>query len=234
VNAIPVAKSSDLKSRAVSAIVMVTIAALAFVAGGRPFSIFVALVALWALWEWRDLVQKIAESWWGRAIWLAAGVAYIGGAAFLLITMRNARETEVLVLGLIGIVIATDVGAYFAGRTIGGPKIAPSISPSKTWAGLGGGMAAASLFTIALAMWLSSVSSIKQVVLSVAFGAVLAIVAQIGDFFESWMKRQAGVKDSGAMIPGHGGVLDRIDGLIPVVIVGTVMFLTITLWNIGR
>ncbi len=233
-NANPAAKSSDLKLRALSATVMVAIAALSFVAGGLPFSIFVGLVGLWAVWEWWELATKIAQSWWGRAIWLAIGAAYVGGAVILLIVMRNNQDTEILVLGLIGVVIATDVGAYFAGRTIGGPKIAPSISPSKTWAGLAGGMAAAGLFTAALAIWLSRVFSMKEVVLAVAFGAVLAIVAQMGDFFESWMKRKAGVKDSGSMIPGHGGVLDRIDGLIPVVIVGTGLFLMMTLWSIGR
>jgi phosphatidate cytidylyltransferase len=233
-NANPAAKSSDLKLRALSATVMVAIAALSFVAGGMPFSIFVALVGLWAVWEWWGLATKIAQSWWCRAFWLAIGAAYVGCAVFLLIVMRNDQDTEILVLGLIGVVIATDVGAYFAGRGIGGPKIAPSISPSKTWAGLAGGMTAAGLFTAALAMWLSKVFSIKEIILSVVFGAVLAIVAQIGDFFESWMKRKAGVKDSGAMIPGHGGVLDRIDGLIPVVIVGTGLFLVMTLWSIGR
>jgi phosphatidate cytidylyltransferase len=233
-NAIPAAKSSDLKLRALSAAVMVAIAALAFVAGGAVFSVFVALVGLWTLWEWWDLATKITRNPLRRGLWLAFGLAYIGGATFLLIVMRNDRDTEVLVLGLIGIVIATDVGAYFAGRTIGGPKIAPSISPSKTWAGLVGGMVAASLFALGLVMRLSSALSIKEVVLSVTFGAVLAVVAQTGDFFESWMKRKAGVKDSGAMIPGHGGVLDRIDGLIPVVIVGTALFLATTLWGFGR
>lgn len=232
-NAIPAAKSSDLKLRTVSAIVMVTIAALAFLAGGFAFSIFVGFVGLWALWEWGELSAKIAQNWWGRFAWLTFGLAYIGGATALLILMRCARETEVLVLGLIGIVIATDVGAYFAGRTIGGPKIAPSISPSKTWAGLGGGMAAASLFTALFALSLLSVFGINDVILSALFGAALAVVAQMGDFFESWMKRKAGVKDSGAIIPGHGGVLDRIDGLIPVVIVGTGLFLTLTLWSIA-
>jgi phosphatidate cytidylyltransferase len=138
------------------------------------------------------------------------------------------------VLGLIGIVVATDVGAYFAGRTLGGPKIAPSISPSKTWSGLIGGMLAASLFAVALAMRVSPVFSMEELVLAILFGAFLAVVAQAGDFFESWMKRKAGVKDSGAMIPGHGGVLDRIDGLIPVVIVGTGVFLAMTLWRFGR
>jgi phosphatidate cytidylyltransferase len=231
---IPTAKSSDLKLRAFSAAIMIAIAALAFVAGGLAFSIFVTVIGIWALWEWWGLAAKIARSWFGRGLWLAFGIAYIGGTTFLLILMRNDRDTEILVLGLIGTVVATDVGAYFAGRTLGGPKIAPSISPSKTWSGLIGGMLAASLFAVALAMWVSRVFSMEELVLAILFGAFLAVVAQAGDFFESWMKRKAGVKDSGAMIPGHGGVLDRIDGLIPVVIVGTGVFLAMTLWRFGR
>ena len=95
-------------------------------------------------------------------------------------------------------------------------------------------MVAAGLFTDALALWLLNVFSMNDFVASVVFGASLAVVAQIGDFFESWMKRKAGVKDSGSIIPGHGGILDRIDGLIPVVIVGTILFLTMTIWSIGR
>ena len=233
-NAMPAAKSSDLKSRALSGIVMLAIAAVAYLAGGVVFSLFIALVALLACREWWNLTGKITQSGFGRSVWLAFGLAYIGSAAFLLILMRNNRDTEILVLGLIGIVIATDVGAYFAGRTIGGPKIAPSVSPSKTWAGLVGGMVAAGLFTAALALCLLNVFSMKDFVASVVFGASLAVVAQIGDFFESWMKRKAGVKDSGSIIPGHGGILDRIDGLIPVVIVGTILFLTMTIWSIGR
>ncbi len=212
---------------------MIAIAALAFAAGGVAFAIFVAVVGLWALWEWWGLVEEIANGWLGKGMWLALGIAYIGGATILLILMRSDRGTESLVLGIIGIVIATDVGAYFAGRTIGGPKIAPSISPSKTWSGLAGGVVMASLFTVAFAMWLSSSDLTNELVLAALFGAVLAIVAQAGDFFESWMKRKAGVKDSGAMIPGHGGVLDRIDGLIPVVIVGTGLFLGLTIGSIG-
>jgi phosphatidate cytidylyltransferase len=110
---------------------------------------------------------------------------------------------------LLLVVWTTDIGAYFAGRSIGGPKLAPRISPGKTWAGLVGGMAAAGLvggLLTALAgagFWLAA-----------GLGALLAAVAQAGDLFESRLKRHAGVKDSGHLIPGHGGLLDRIDGLV--------------------
>jgi phosphatidate cytidylyltransferase len=103
---------------------------------------------------------------------------------------------------------ATDIGAYFAGRSFGGPKVAPKISPNKTWSGLIGGMVGALLLGGALC-------SYADLPLHLALASpALAVIAQAGDFFESWMKRRAGVKDSGALIPGHGGVLDRLDGVV--------------------
>ncbi|MBP6111197.1 MAG: phosphatidate cytidylyltransferase, partial [Sphingobium sp.] len=129
------------------------------------------------------------------------------------------------------VVIATDTGAYFAGRRFGGAKIAPAISPSKTWAGLYGGMVYAMLVMLAAVVKSKSAlmagpNPILQVfhdypltlAMMMLAGAALAVLAQTGDFFESWMKRRAGVKDSGALIPGHGGLFDRLDGLLPVAI----------------
>ncbi|HEX4848687.1 MAG TPA: phosphatidate cytidylyltransferase, partial [Novosphingobium sp.] len=143
----------------------------------------------------------------------------------------------VVLLGVIG----TDVGAYFTGRTLGGPKIAPAISPSKTWSGLIGGMLGAAL-GIYLAMRIAFTAPFidamnaamsgepdavtlvpggegPSLVGVLVAGAVLAVVAQAGDFFESWMKRRAGVKDSGRLIPGHGGLFDRTDGFLAVLFV---------------
>ena len=119
-----------------------------------------------------------------------------------------------LVLWAMVVTWATDIGAYAAGRAIGGPKLAPAISPNKTWAGLAGGVAAAALFG-----WL--IASTEILALGQPFvllGGLMAVLAQAGDLYESWEKRRAGVKDSGAILPGHGGVLDRIDGLLPVVL----------------
>jgi phosphatidate cytidylyltransferase len=133
--------------------------------------------------------------------------------------------TIMLIAGVIG----TDVGAYFAGWTLGGPKIAPRISPSKTWSGLLGGMVGAGLMMIAIQAAIYAFRGGNagggDVYLTYGWqrlaltGAALAVVAQIGDFFESWMKRRAGVKDSGGLIPGHGGLFDRTDGLIAVAFV---------------
>jgi phosphatidate cytidylyltransferase len=142
---------------------------------------------------------------------LAAGLFYVGIPTFALIWLRaRGSNTEGLLYAFwaLSLVWATDIGAYFAGRAIGGPKIAPSISPSKTWAGLGGGMVA----TIGLSYALYAYFDLPLML--VMFSPILTIFAQAGDFFESWMKRRAGVKDSGTLLPGHGGVLDRLDGLV--------------------
>jgi phosphatidate cytidylyltransferase len=117
-----------------------------------------------------------------------------------------------LALWTLVVVWSTDIGAYFAGRGIGGPKLSPAISPNKTWAGLGGGVAAA----LAGGYGLATVLSLPTPLLWL--GAPMAVLAQTGDLFESWLKRRAGVKDSGRILPGHGGVLDRLDGLVPVAV----------------
>lgn len=107
---------------------------------------------------------------------------------------------------------ATDIFAYFAGRSIGGPRLAPRVSPNKTWAGLGGGVLGAAVCG-GLAAWFFDLGAPFLYV-----GAPMGLLSQGGDLYESWLKRRAGVKDSGTILPGHGGVLDRVDGLLPVVL----------------
>jgi phosphatidate cytidylyltransferase len=117
------------------------------------------------------------------------------------------------------VVWSTDIGAYFTGRAIGGPKLAPTISPGKTRAGLYGGVVAALVLGI---IW-AFVSGLSYRLDLLA--PIFAVAAQAGDLFESWMKRRAGVKDSGDWLPGHGGVFDRLDGLLPVAILTAVAVL---------
>ncbi|MCE7798333.1 phosphatidate cytidylyltransferase [Sphingobium sufflavum] len=222
----PVRKNADLGVRVVSGIVMVAIAAIAFWSGGRILTLFVAVITLGVLWEAWGLVQRITPSPASRTLWMAGLIVYAFGAALgLLAAPPGMRWLAV------ASVVATDTGAYFAGRAIGGPKIAPSISPSKTWAGLGGGILGASLtlflFLYTMAYMLSGLDgdapalaeihwSSAMTLTTILIGAIIAIFAQGGDFFESWMKRRAGVKDSGTLIPGHGGLFDRVDGLLPI------------------
>jgi CDP-diglyceride synthetase len=143
---------------------------------------------------------------------LAMGVLYAGVPVMALIVIRRQPGADGLLwtLWALALVWATDIGAYFAGRAIGGPKLWPAISPNKTWAGLIGGMAAASLFAAAL-------HAAAGLPLRLALATpLLAVLAQGGDLYESWLKRRAGAKDSGALLPGHGGVMDRLDGVVPV------------------
>ena len=146
-----------------------------------------------------------------RRLPLAQGVLYVAAPALALLWLR-AFERAGLAWSLValGSVVAADVCAYFAGRTIGGPKLWPAVSPNKTWAGLAG----AALGATAFVTLLTSRTGLPH---QLIYGApLLAVIAQMGDLYESHLKRQAGVKDAGTLLPGHGGVMDRLDGLVPV------------------
>lgn len=220
------AKKSDLGVRTGSAVVMLAVTGTALWLGGWWWTALVALVAAGVLYEWQKLARQFASGAAAQALWSLTGILYLGLAAAMQMFLRDgdAGLTSVLAVGLM--VIATDIGAYFAGRTIGGPKIAPTISPSKTWAGLCGGMAASGVVMALLAVELSPEGIEGKGLLAYALGgALVAVVAQAGDFFESWMKRRAGVKDSSHLIPGHGGLFDRVDGLLAVSFVLGVLFI---------
>ena len=141
---------------------------------------------------------------------LALGTIYVGLPILALLLIRHQKEGVVFTLWALALVWATDIGAYAAGRVIGGPKLWPAVSPKKTWAGLVGGIVLASLFA---AFMHKAYGLPLRLTLATP---VLAVVAQAGDFYESWLKRRAGVKDSGNILPGHGGIMDRLDGLVPV------------------
>jgi phosphatidate cytidylyltransferase len=141
---------------------------------------------------------------------LGQGVIYCGLPVLALVFLRRQDEGLLWAFWALALVWATDIGAFFAGRTIGGPKLAPRLSPNKTWAGLIGGVVAASALALLLHVyyglpWRMTLAT-----------PLLAVLAQGGDLYESWLKRRAGVKDSGNILPGHGGVLDRLDGVVPV------------------
>ena len=163
----------------------------------------------------------------GRIGW---GLLYVGLPAVSLLFLRtgggglfgNAAGFVATLLTL-ATVWATDIGAYFAGRTIGGAKLAPTLSPNKTWAGLIGGMILAAVVVIVLTFAIEQSGphegggiNLRALVMLATIGGLGAILAQAGDLFESWLKRRVGVKDSGRFLPGHGGALDRLDGLVPV------------------
>ena len=148
-----------------------------------------------------------------RLTWLAPVlVLYLAGAGVSAIWLRAQPEGWPIWVLLLTIVVTTDVGAYITGRLLGGPKLAPMISPAKTWSGALGALAA----SMAAAVLFSLGYDAAMVVL-LPMVVLLSVSSQVGDLFESWLKRRAGIKDSGNMIPGHGGVFDRLDGFLAAV-----------------
>ncbi|MGI9498601.1 MAG: phosphatidate cytidylyltransferase [Geminicoccaceae bacterium] len=144
-------------------------------------------------------------------LWTSLGVLYLSMPMLAMVWLRAVPNVGLaILLWLFLVVWTTDVMAYFVGRRIGGRRLAPAISPGKTWAGLWGGMASAALVGAVMALVIGPFRLLP----SIALAAGLAGVAQLGDLAESALKRQAGVKDSGGLIPGHGGLLDRLDGLL--------------------
>jgi len=159
----------------------------------------------------------------GGAKWRYFGVPYVSLPAIALVVLRSDATYGIsAIVWVMATVWAADSLAYFSGRIIGGPKLAPRLSPKKTWAGLGGAMVGSAVAAAAVGL---AVGVTGLAVLS-ALAAVLAIVEQGGDLFKSAMKRHYGVKDSGRLIPGHGGIIDRVDGLVAVAtaaaVIGTV------------
>jgi phosphatidate cytidylyltransferase len=178
------------------------------------------LAAVWIGFPWIDLVAAIAAplmigEWLrltrGRPVARGLFILYSIAALLALLWLRHqpafGRET---ILWILACVWATDIGAYFIGSYAGGAKLAPSISPSKTWSGLVGGMCASAVVSAASTL----VFDAGDTLVLAATGVAIAVVSQAGDLLESAAKRRAGVKDSGRIIPGHGGILDRVDGLI--------------------
>ncbi len=188
----------------------------------------VGAVVIAQLWSWSGafiwlalslVVAAIADLMSGRRRvigWGVAGGAYIGAAGIGFLYLRALEPHGfTTALWLLMVVAAADIGGYFAGRLIGGPKLWPRVSPKKTWAGVGGGIALAVALG-GLFSWGTSGTHFLQVC---AVSACVAVVSQGGDLAESALKRHFGVKDSGRLMPGHGGALDRLDGLVAAVLV---------------
>lgn len=248
-------KNADLPVRALVGVLLIAVAATALWLGGFAFWLLVAVAGLIMADEWAGLHGATSRQSWGarfalfiplalmmpgnggvdsallvlvpvavltailtRKPALGAGLLYVGLPVLALLVLRDADNGLLLAFWAMALVWACDIGAYFAGRTIGGPKLMPKVSPNKTWAGLLGGVTGAGLFAAILTIWGLDWR------LAVAT-PLLAVLAQAGDLYESWLKRRAGVKDSGNLLPGHGGVLDRLDGLVPVAPVAVLLVL---------
>jgi phosphatidate cytidylyltransferase len=204
---------ATLRTRIVSAVVLAPVVLGAAILGAPYWDILVALMGVLMAWEWARLCG-------GRPGWLLLGVFYVSLPCLALLWIRSLPGGLETLLWILALVWATDTAAYVAGRGIGGPRLAPRISPNKTWAGLAGGIVGAALIGFAAAVLLRHASVVVGprggVWSVVALSGALAVVEQAGDLVESAVKRHFGVKDSSNLIPGHGGVLDRVDGLLAV------------------
>jgi phosphatidate cytidylyltransferase len=196
---------NELAVRTLTGIILIIAALLVAFQGGYLLAIVVAGVATAMFYEWTRLTHG-----WGPA-WYIGGFFYALLPALALLWVRERSGIDLLLWVFI-VTWSTDIGAYFVGRRFGRRKLAPALSPGKTLEGLIGGIVAATILGGAWAIW----AGLRGALLPLA--PVLALAAQGGDLFESGMKRRAGVKDSGGWLPGHGGVLDRLDGLVPVAV----------------
>jgi phosphatidate cytidylyltransferase len=211
----PAAGHSNLVLRVISSAVMAPLAVGAAWVGGLPFVTFWTIAASIVLWEWSMLVRNASAAApvtvGAFTGWMLAGLVYAGALLIAPILLRgDASLGLVAILYLFAIVWATDIAAYFAGRAIGGPKLWPAVSPKKTWSGgIGGiiGGVAAGLLVVKLA-------GLAVAPMLVLVTLTLSAVSQAGDLLESSIKRHFGAKDASQLIPGHGGLMDRLDGFL--------------------
>ncbi len=200
---------ADLRKRIASALVLAVAALVVIWYGGVIFDLVIGAVTIALWWEWASLCRR-----GGSLALLVAGLVWIALAASALVSLRADPATGLgNVMFVAFLVWATDIGAYVAGRAMGGPRLAPHISPGKTWSGAVGGL----LGAVAAGLLVAGLQGPATGLLTAAgIAAFLSIVGQAGDLLESLAKRHFGVKDSGHLIPGHGGALDRLDAMLAV------------------
>lgn len=207
--------SEQLRMRVISAGILIPLVLFIVWMGGLYYDALILVAAILMSFEWNtvmssETVEPLSPS--SKKIWHGVGIVYVMLFSLPLMYLRDLEQGFGVILLLLLLIWATDIAAYFTGKLVGGPKIWPRISPKKTWSGLFGGMVAAGL----VAMLATAIFSAQNVAVMFLWGAVLAFVAQVGDFLESWIKRRFDVKDSGGLIPGHGGIMDRMDGFVTV------------------
>jgi phosphatidate cytidylyltransferase len=207
----PSSKHGNLALRVVSSLVLAPVALAITYVGGTVFALFWTVVAAIVLWEWTRLAGAAHVRPAALAGWLAVGSVYAGVLLFApLFLRRDPTLGLTAVLFLFAIVWATDIAAYFAGRAIGGPKLWPAVSPKKTWSGA----LAGALVGTAAGLLVAKLAGLVIAPMLVFVGLALSVAAQGGDLLESSVKRHFGAKDASQLIPGHGGLMDRLDGFL--------------------
>jgi phosphatidate cytidylyltransferase len=195
----------DLRARIASAVVLAPIALACLWFGGIAWDGLIGVLALGLAVEWVGLTRAKSFSW------RASGLPYVGVATLALIWLR--ADSLVGLSNVLFVMLAvwsSDIGAYLIGRLLGGPRLAPTVSPGKTWSGAAGGLVGAMLAGAAVAAGFTGGVSAQALVVA----AGLSVIGQAGDLLESAVKRALGVKDSGSIIPGHGGLFDRLDAIL--------------------
>ena len=217
---VPKGKFADLKTRLISAFLLGCLALLCIWLGGIWIIILTTLAVAAMLNELWSIVMRGGQIRPGRTRVLICGAIYICLVGYLFVWLRGQEPYGLLsILWAVVVVTATDVGGYFAGRMIGGPKLWPAVSPKKTWAGMLGGVTLAFLVG-GVFSWATTGTYFYQVCI---VSMIAAVVSQGGDLAESALKRHFSVKDASSLIPGHGGVLDRLDGHIAAILVAAVV-----------
>lgn len=219
---------TELKTRAISGIVLGV--AVLFITWWHPTS-FIVMSLLGA--------AVLGREWWGLTrhrhwLFVPLGILYIGAGVSSLIYLRTISDDQAqgayLVFLLLGLVWASDIGGYLLGKPFGKHKIWPRVSPGKSWEGLAGSILLSSSCLLILQLLMGAKADWESVAFALVVGTVFSIIGLLGDLFESALKRHAGVKDSGRLIPGHGGLFDRIDALLPCAVV---LALTVLLLNLS-
>ncbi len=212
---------SGFRKRVLSGIILAPIVLYAVTAGGLPAISLLALCAGISVFEWQEISKRLPSS----RVYFIAGLIYLSVCFMSMVFIRFgfADKGAFLFLSLMISIWVSDIGAYIFGKTIGGAKMAPKISPNKTWAGLFGACICCALMLLNMKFLAISLLSVEaEAVVSqysnyvgvLCVGLLMGLVAQAGDLIISVFKRKAGVKDTGNLIPGHGGLLDRIDALL--------------------
>lgn len=204
---------ASLQKRTVSALILIPIVIALVFYGGWPFAAMVAAALLITVYEWVGLSRRLKRPLFYGAL----GSVYIIWTYYSFFMLSHIFGAMAIIL-FMSMVWASDIGAYFAGKFIGGPKLAPKLSPNKTWAGLVGAMVFPALtwlgLSYSLSFFISPTSSIENNIFMFAMAMIFGVICQVGDLLVSNVKRHADVKDTGNLIPGHGGILDRIDAMM--------------------